>query len=211
MPLPADAAGLLRVGAARAKLCPAPPGAAKRFLRVSHDQSGFCGAFVWASGALNGQTRRFPAPAGSEARPALAHACGDSVAATARGSGAGRGSKVRERKESNAVGGSRDVPGGSAGGGAEKVKITGLAQNLGQLQASHRDFQSKFLVNSKILGQPCVFQVGAGGGAGGRRARAILAHARAPFGASGRSVGLQLLVEARCYSDFPGSLAGLRI
>ena len=33
----------------------------------------------------------------------------------------------------------------------------------------------------------------------------------AGVGAGGRSVGLQLLVEARRYSDFPGSLAGLRI
>jgi hypothetical protein len=40
-----------------------------------------------------------------------------------------------------------------------KVKFTGLAQTLGQLQASDGDSQSKFWANLKILGQPCESQV----------------------------------------------------
>jgi hypothetical protein len=37
------------------------------------------------------------------------------------------------------------------------VKVTGLAQKLGQLEAVHRDFQSKNWANLKLLGQPCNF------------------------------------------------------
>ena len=37
------------------------------------------------------------------------------------------------------------------------VKVTGLAQKLGQLEAVHRDFQSKYWADLKILGQPCNF------------------------------------------------------
>jgi hypothetical protein len=44
--------------------------------------------------------------------------------------------------------------------GHEKVKSTGLAQNLGQLEASSRDFHSNCWANLRILGQPCEFQVG---------------------------------------------------
>jgi hypothetical protein len=39
-----------------------------------------------------------------------------------------------------------------------KVKFTGLARNLGLLQASSRDFQSNCWVGLKTLGQPCEFQ-----------------------------------------------------
>jgi hypothetical protein len=41
---------------------------------------------------------------------------------------------------------------------AKKVKITGLAQNLDQLQAFNMDFQPNW-ANLKILGRPCDFQV----------------------------------------------------
>jgi hypothetical protein len=41
--------------------------------------------------------------------------------------------------------------------GARSVKVTGLAQKLGQLEAVHRDFQSKYWANLKLLGQPCNF------------------------------------------------------
>jgi hypothetical protein len=40
---------------------------------------------------------------------------------------------------------------------AWSVKVTGLAQKLGQLEAVHRDFQSKYWANLKFLGQPCNF------------------------------------------------------
>ena len=40
--------------------------------------------------------------------------------------------------------------------GTTKVKLTGLAQNLPQLQASNRHFQLHCWVNLKILGQPFV-------------------------------------------------------
>jgi hypothetical protein len=32
-----------------------------------------------------------------------------------------------------------------------------LAQRLGQLEAVHRDFQSKYWADLKLLGQPCNF------------------------------------------------------
>jgi hypothetical protein len=32
------------------------------------------------------------------------------------------------------------------------VKVTGLAQKLGQLEAVHRNFQSKYWANLKLLG-----------------------------------------------------------
>jgi hypothetical protein len=38
-----------------------------------------------------------------------------------------------------------------------RVKVTGLAQKLGQLEAVNRDLQSKSWANLKILGQPCNF------------------------------------------------------
>ena len=38
-----------------------------------------------------------------------------------------------------------------------KVTATGLAQNLGQLEAVNRDLQSKYWANLKLLGQPCNF------------------------------------------------------
>ena len=37
------------------------------------------------------------------------------------------------------------------------VKVTGLAQKLGQLEAVSRDLQSKYWANLNILGQPCSF------------------------------------------------------
>jgi hypothetical protein len=43
-----------------------------------------------------------------------------------------------------------------------KVKFTGLAQNLGRLQASNMDFQSNCWANLRILGQPSAFQARAG-------------------------------------------------
>jgi hypothetical protein len=49
------------------------------------------------------------------------------------------------------------------------VKVTGLAQKLGQLEAVHRDFQSKHWANLNLLGQPCNFYApGSAGRAGGR-------------------------------------------
>jgi hypothetical protein len=41
--------------------------------------------------------------------------------------------------------------------GFPSVKVTGLAQNLGQLEAVSRDLQSKSWANLKLLGQPCNF------------------------------------------------------
>ena len=38
-----------------------------------------------------------------------------------------------------------------------RVKVTGLAQKLGQLEAVNRDLQSKYWANLKLLGQPCNF------------------------------------------------------
>ena len=40
-----------------------------------------------------------------------------------------------------------------------KVNRTGLAQTLGQICDSNRDFQSNCWANLRILGQPCAFQV----------------------------------------------------
>jgi hypothetical protein len=40
-------------------------------------------------------------------------------------------------------------------GVALSVKVAGLAQKLGQLEAVNRDFQSQSWANLKILGQPC--------------------------------------------------------
>jgi hypothetical protein len=40
---------------------------------------------------------------------------------------------------------------------APKVKFTGVAQNLGQLQASDRDFQSNCLANLRILREFLLF------------------------------------------------------
>ena len=40
---------------------------------------------------------------------------------------------------------------------SQRVKVTGLAQKLGQLEAVNRDLQSKYWANLKILGQPCNF------------------------------------------------------
>jgi hypothetical protein len=37
------------------------------------------------------------------------------------------------------------------------VKVTGLAQKLGQLEAVNRDFQSKSWTNLNLLGHPCNF------------------------------------------------------
>jgi hypothetical protein len=44
---------------------------------------------------------------------------------------------------------------------SSSVKVTGLAQKLGQLEAVHRDFQSKYWANLKLLGQPCNFYASA--------------------------------------------------
>jgi hypothetical protein len=41
--------------------------------------------------------------------------------------------------------------------GVRSVKVTGLGQNLGQLEAVHRDFQSKYEASLQLLGQPCNF------------------------------------------------------
>jgi hypothetical protein len=38
------------------------------------------------------------------------------------------------------------------------VKVTGLAQKLGLLEAAHRDSQSKSRANLQLLGQPCSFR-----------------------------------------------------
>ena len=38
------------------------------------------------------------------------------------------------------------------------VKVTGLAQKLGQLEAINRDLQSKSWANLQVLGQPCNFR-----------------------------------------------------
>ena len=35
------------------------------------------------------------------------------------------------------------------------VKVTGLAQKLGQLEAVNREFQSKYWANLQLLDQPC--------------------------------------------------------
>ena len=43
------------------------------------------------------------------------------------------------------------------GGRPLRVKVTGLAQTLGQLEAVNRDLQSKYWANLKLLGQPCNF------------------------------------------------------
>jgi hypothetical protein len=40
----------------------------------------------------------------------------------------------------------------------QSVKVTGLAQKLGQLEAVNRDFQSKYWANLQFLGQPCNFR-----------------------------------------------------
>jgi hypothetical protein len=40
---------------------------------------------------------------------------------------------------------------------AKSVKVTGLAQKLGQLEAVNRDLQSKSWANLKLLDQPCNF------------------------------------------------------
>jgi hypothetical protein len=48
----------------------------------------------------------------------------------------------------------------TAGACCRSVKVTGLAQKLGQLEAVHRDFQSKYWANLKLLGQPCNFRAG---------------------------------------------------
>ena len=47
----------------------------------------------------------------------------------------------------------------SANLGSVKVRFTGLAQTLGQLDDSNRDFRSNCWANLRILGQPCEFQV----------------------------------------------------
>ena len=36
-----------------------------------------------------------------------------------------------------------------------RAELTGLTQNLGQLQGSYKNFQSNCWVNSRTLGQPC--------------------------------------------------------
>ena len=41
--------------------------------------------------------------------------------------------------------------------GHRSVKVTGLAQKLGKLEAVNRDLQSKSMANLKLLGQPCNF------------------------------------------------------
>jgi hypothetical protein len=41
--------------------------------------------------------------------------------------------------------------------GRPGAKVTGLAQKLGQLEAVHRDLQSKSWANLQLLGQPCNF------------------------------------------------------
>jgi hypothetical protein len=51
-------------------------------------------------------------------------------------------------------------PGWSAGSLVLKacsVKVTGLAQKLGELEAVHMDFQPKYWANLKLLGQPINF------------------------------------------------------
>jgi hypothetical protein len=40
---------------------------------------------------------------------------------------------------------------------AMRVKVAGLAQKLGQLEAVNMDLQSKYWANLKLLGQPCNF------------------------------------------------------
>ena len=39
-----------------------------------------------------------------------------------------------------------------------RVKVTGLAQNLGQPEAVNRDLQSKSWADLQLLGQPCNFR-----------------------------------------------------
>jgi hypothetical protein len=51
-----------------------------------------------------------------------------------------------------------------------RVKVTGLAQKLGQLEAVNRDLQSESWANLQLLGQPCSF-----------RARARAAQAPQPW------------------------------
>jgi hypothetical protein len=46
----------------------------------------------------------------------------------------------------------------------DTVTFTGLAQDLGQLQASRRDSQSNFWASLRSLGQPCGFQADGDGG-----------------------------------------------
>ena len=62
-----------------------------------------------------------------------------------------------------------------AGRAAEAVQFTGLAQNLGQLQASNGDSQSKCWANLRISNQPCESQAEAPGGAEGAEALAAIA------------------------------------
>jgi hypothetical protein len=45
----------------------------------------------------------------------------------------------------------------AARGDGCNLKFTALAQNLGRLYGSYRDFQSYFGVNLQILGPPCEF------------------------------------------------------
>ena len=47
-----------------------------------------------------------------------------------------------------------------------RVKVTGLAQKLGQLEAAGGDLQSKYWAGLKLLGQPCGFYAVATGGCG---------------------------------------------
>jgi hypothetical protein len=47
--------------------------------------------------------------------------------------------------------------------GTRRVKVTGLAQKLGQLEAVNRDLQSKSWANLKRLGQPCIKLLRSGG------------------------------------------------
>jgi hypothetical protein len=47
-------------------------------------------------------------------------------------------------------------------GPAPSVKVTGLAQKLGQLEAVSREFQSKYWANLQLLGQPCNFYAAGG-------------------------------------------------
>jgi hypothetical protein len=96
----------------------------------------------------------------------MAHACSESTSLTNR-------CQPRARA-------ARDPAGPS-------VKVTGLAKKLGQLEAVHRDLQSKYFANLKLLGPPCNFYVpasgqreggpGQGGGASAPPRRLIAAHA----------------------------------
>jgi hypothetical protein len=79
--------------------------------------------------------------------PRRLHACSALWAAHLQRVGPGR-----PRGVGHVRGGPRELRGRLA---TASVKVTGLAQKLGQLEAVNRDLQSKSWANLQLLGQPC--------------------------------------------------------